>query len=101
MTDPSDAAIADATVEVKNTATQAGRTVTTNAQGHFTGPELFVGSYDVPVVLGGERVVDMTMKIGFCRVPLTHTPVVLGCPSCPMYMSDPIEFGGRDVFEIA
>jgi hypothetical protein len=79
VTDPSGAAIAGATVEVKNTATQVTRTVATNAQGRFSVPELFVGNYDVrvsimgfqgsvqtgvPVVVGGERVVDFTMKIG-------------------------------------
>src|SRR5450755_4361241 len=71
VTDPSGAAVAGATVEVKNTATQLVRTVTTNAQGRYSVPELLVGTYDVrismmgfqssvqsgvPVVVGGERV---------------------------------------------
>src|SRR3974390_2020827 len=79
ITDPSGAAIAGASVEVKNTATQVARTVTTNTQGRYTAPELIVGNYDVrisatgfqsslqtgvPVVVGGERVVDVTMKVG-------------------------------------
>jgi hypothetical protein len=86
VTDPSGAAIAGATVEVKNTATQVTRTVSTNAQGRFTVPELFVGSYDVrvsmmgfqnsvrtrvPVVVGGERVVDVAMKIGQAQETVT------------------------------
>jgi hypothetical protein len=48
-TDPSGAAIAGATVGVKNTATQVVRTVTTNAQGRYT------IQTNVPVVVGGER----------------------------------------------
>jgi hypothetical protein len=86
VTDPSGAAIAGATVEVKNTATQVVRTVTTNAQGRYTVPELFVGNYDVrvsmmgfqnsvqtgvPVVVGGERVVDAAMKIGQAQETVT------------------------------
>jgi hypothetical protein len=84
--DPSGAAIAGATVEVKNTATQVVRNVTTNAQGRFTVPELFVGNYDVrvsmagfqnsvqtsvPVVVGGERTVDFAMKIGQAQETVT------------------------------
>jgi len=86
VTDPSGAAIAGATVEVKNTATQVVRTVTTNAQGRFAVPELFVGNYDVrvsmtgfqssvqtgvPVVVGGERVLDVAMKIGQAQETVT------------------------------
>ncbi len=86
VTDPSGAAIAGATVEIRNTATQSVRTVTTNAQGRFAVPELFVGNYDVrvsmagfqnsvqtgvPVVVGGERVVDVAMKIGQAQETVT------------------------------
>jgi hypothetical protein len=86
VTDPSGAAIAGATVEVKNTGTQVVRTVTTNAQGRYAVPELIVGAYDVrismmgfqntvqtgvPVVVGGERVVDVTMKIGQAQETVT------------------------------
>ncbi len=86
VTDPSGAAIAGATVEVKNTATQVVRNVTTNAQGRFAVPELFVGNYDVrvsmagfqnsvqtsvPVVVGGERTVDFAMKIGQAQETVT------------------------------
>jgi hypothetical protein len=86
VTDPSGAAIAGATVEVKNTATQVVRTVTTNAQGRYTVPELIVGAYDVkvsmtgfqnsvqtgvPVEVGGERVADVTMKIGQAQETVT------------------------------
>ena len=38
VTDPSGAAIANATVEVKNTATQVVRTVTTNSQERYSVP---------------------------------------------------------------
>jgi hypothetical protein len=86
VTDPSGAAISNATVEVKNNATQTVRTVSTNAQGRYAVPELFVGNYDVrismpgfqnsvqtnvPVVVGGERVVDVTMKIGQAQETVT------------------------------
>src|SRR5258708_23646919 len=86
ITDPSGAAITGATVEVKNTATQVTRRVTTNAQGRYAMPELIVGNYDVrvsmqgfqnsvqtgvPVVVGGERVVDVTMRIGQAQETIT------------------------------
>jgi hypothetical protein len=76
VADPSGAAIAGAKVEVKNNATQVVRTVTTNAQGRYTVPELFVGNYDVrvsvtgfqnsvqtsvPVVVGDDRVVVLCL----------------------------------------
>jgi hypothetical protein len=51
VTDPSGAAIANATITVTNTATQVVPTVTTNAQGRYSVPELFVGNYDVRVSL--------------------------------------------------
>jgi Carboxypeptidase regulatory-like domain len=65
VTDPSGAAIAGATVEVRNTATQVVRTVTTNAQNSV--------QTNVPVVVGGERVVDMTMKIGQAQAARVNT----------------------------
>ncbi len=79
VTDPSGAAIAGAKVEIINTATQVARSMTTNAQGRYSAPELIVGSYDVrasaagfqnsvqtgvPLAVGAERVVDFSMKIG-------------------------------------
>ena len=79
VTDPTGSAVAGANVEIKNTATQVVRSVVTNAQGRYRVPELIVGTYDVrvsmqgfqtsvqtaiPVVVGGERVVDIALKIG-------------------------------------
>jgi hypothetical protein len=86
VTDPSGAAIANATVQVTNTATQVVRTVTTNAQGRYSLPELIVGNYDVrvsatgfqnsvqanvPLTVGAERVVDISMKIGEAQQTVT------------------------------
>lgn len=86
VTDPSGAAIANATVTVTNTATQVVRTVTTNADGRYSVPELIVGNYDVrvaapgfqssvqtnvPVTVGGERVVSFAMKIGQAQETVT------------------------------
>ncbi len=86
VVDPSGAAVAGATVEVKNTATQVVRTVTTNAQGRYSVPELIIGAYDVrisrmgfqsalqtgvPVVVGGERTVDATLRIGQSQETVT------------------------------
>ena len=86
VTDPSGGAIANATVQVTNTATQVVRTVTTNAQGRYSVPELIVGTYDVrvaatgfqssvqanvPLSVGAERVVDITMKIGEAQQTVT------------------------------
>lgn len=79
VTDSSGAAIVGAQVEVRNLATQVTRTVVTNTQGRYRVPELIVGNYEVrvslqgfqssvqtgiPVVVGGERSVDVTMQIG-------------------------------------
>ena len=86
VTDSSGAAIVGATVEVKNTGTQVTRTVVTNAQGLYRVPELIVGAYDVrasaqgfqnsvqtgvPVVVGSERVVDVSMKVGQAQETVT------------------------------
>src|SRR5690348_6217630 len=84
--DPSGATVAGATVTVTNTATGVARTVTTNAQGRYRVPELIVGTYDVkvtqqgfetavqtgvPVVVGAEREVDVTMAIGQAQQTVT------------------------------
>ncbi len=53
VTDPSGAAIAGATVEVKNTAMQVVRTGTTNAQDRYVAPGLFVGNPSVQI--GSDR----------------------------------------------
>lgn len=86
VTDPSGAAIAGATVEIKNTGTQVLRTVVTNAQGFYRVPELIIGNYDVrvtangfqssvqtgvPLSVGAERVVNVTMKVGQAQETVT------------------------------
>jgi Carboxypeptidase regulatory-like domain len=71
VTDPSGAAIAGTTVEVKNPATQVVRS---NAQGRFTAPGFQnTVQTNVPVVIGGGRVVDMTLKIGQAQASQVDT----------------------------
>jgi outer membrane receptor protein involved in Fe transport len=53
VTDSSGAAIAGATVTVKNLDTGLVRTVTTSADGSYSAPELPIGSYSVTVEMGG------------------------------------------------
>ncbi len=53
VTDPQDAVIAGATVEIMNTGTNAVFKTTTNAQGFFTMPGLPVGNYQVRVEVQG------------------------------------------------
>ncbi|HUI79722.1 MAG TPA: carboxypeptidase-like regulatory domain-containing protein [Bryobacteraceae bacterium] len=79
VTDPTSAAIAGATVQVKNTGTGVVRTVTTNDQGRYRVPDLLVGQYEVqasqsgfqtvveraiPLNVGSERVVDLQLPVG-------------------------------------
>ena len=49
VTDPQGAAVPNASVTIRNVATDESRTVTTSSQGFFTATELQVGTYDVTV----------------------------------------------------
>src|SRR5215475_15933198 len=49
VTDPSGAVLPNAQITVKNVATGAERTTTTNSDGDYTVPELEVGTYEVRV----------------------------------------------------
>ena len=53
VSDPSGAAIPDAPVTIKNTATSATETATTDSQGRYTVPQLGIGTYDVTVTKTG------------------------------------------------
>lgn len=79
ITDPSDAAITDASVTIKNNDTGYTKTVTTSADGYYVAPDLPLGTYTVTVekqgfdkishpgiVLqaGNEAVIDAQLKIG-------------------------------------
>ena len=53
VSDPSGAAIPSAPVTIKNTATSATETATTDSQGRYTVPQLGIGTYDITVTKTG------------------------------------------------
>ena len=53
VSDPSGAAIPDAPVTIKNTATSATETAITDSQGRYTVPQLGIGTYDITVTKTG------------------------------------------------
>src|SRR5712672_1101006 len=53
VTDSSGAAIANATVSIRNEGTREVRELTTNANGIYSAPNLIPGSYDVSVTAAG------------------------------------------------
>ena len=60
VTDASGAAIADATVTVRNTATNGVRVVTTNQDGLYTIPALIPGMYEVKAEKPGFKTASRT-----------------------------------------
>ena len=79
VTDPSGAAIPDASVQVRNVGTGVAQTVTADAQGRYRAPELGVGQYEVQasktgfstvvhkgitLTVGGQTVVDFALPVG-------------------------------------
>jgi len=79
VTDASGAAIPDAPVTIKNTATSATQTVTTDAQGRYLVPDLPIGPYEVTaskagfqnavrsgvtLTVGSAPVLDFQLKVG-------------------------------------
>jgi len=79
ITDPSAAVIPNAQVAIKNVATGVTRTVTTNADGIYTAPNLLPGNYQVTVsaagfatevrtgvmlTVGTAQVLDISMRMG-------------------------------------
>ncbi|HLI82764.1 MAG TPA: carboxypeptidase regulatory-like domain-containing protein [Bryobacteraceae bacterium] len=86
VTDTTGAAIAGATVTVKNTATGVTNTVTTNNQGIYNVPDLLVGTYEVnaskqgfqnvvrsgiTLLVGAQAVVDMQLPVGQAQQTVT------------------------------
>jgi hypothetical protein len=70
VTDSSGAAIAGATVTVKNTATGLTRTVTTSDDGSYSAPELPIGTYTVTVEKSGFKssvVTDVIVQVSSDR----------------------------------
>ena len=49
VTDASNAAVPNATITIKNTATSATQTASTDEQGRYAMPELPIGPYDITV----------------------------------------------------
>ncbi len=79
VSDPTGAAIPDAPVTIKNTATSATETATTDSQGRYTVPQLGIGTYDITVTktgfqtavrsgvtltVGADLVVDFHLALG-------------------------------------
>jgi hypothetical protein len=79
VTDSSGAAIADASVQVKNVGTGIAQTTASNAQGRFTVPDLGIGDYEVQasktgfstvvhkgitLTVGSQNVVDFALPVG-------------------------------------
>jgi len=86
VSDPSGAAVAGATVQVRNTGTGVTQSVTTDAQGRYTVPDLPIGDFDVQASMAGfqtvvrtgitlsvgsESVIDFHMQIGQQQQTLT------------------------------
>ena len=86
VTDSSGGSVSGATVQVKNSATGVTRSVTTNAQGRYNVTDLIVGDYEaqasstgfqttiqrnIPVTVGGQRVVDFTLQVGQAQQTVT------------------------------
>src|SRR5205823_4899202 len=55
ITDPNDAAIPNATIKVKNTATNEERRAASNGSGRYTISQLLPGSYDLTAEAAGFR----------------------------------------------
>ncbi len=86
ITDSSGAAISDAQVQVKNSGTGVVQTAASDSQGRFTVPSLNVGQYEVtankagfqtvvrtniPVTVGSQFVVDITLPVGAAQQTVT------------------------------
>src|SRR6202011_2760308 len=78
ITDPKSAVLPDVKVEIVNLSTQIVTTLTSNADGFYTAPNLLPGNYSVTatrsgfatavtqliLTVGAQRVVNVTMHIG-------------------------------------
>jgi hypothetical protein len=86
VTDGSGAVITGANVQVRNIDTGITRNTTTNDQGRYTATDLIVGRYeaevaasgfqttlqrDIPVTVGGQRVVDFILQVGQAQQTIT------------------------------
>ena len=79
VTDPSGAAVAEASVQIKNVSTGFSRTLTTDEQGRYLAPELAIGNYEisagkpgfstalrtgVTLSVGAQPIVDVQLAVG-------------------------------------
>src|SRR5579864_1948454 len=86
VNDSSGAAIADASVQVKNVGTGITQTTASNAQGRFTVPDLGIGDYEVQaskdgfstvvhkgitLTVGSQNVVDFSLPVGQTQQTVT------------------------------
>jgi hypothetical protein len=86
VTDPSGAAIPDASLQARNVGTSVAQTVTADAQGRYRVPDLGVGQYEVQasktgfstvvhkgitLTVGGQTVVDFSLPVGQAQQTVT------------------------------
>ena|SRR5437773_3358629 len=96
--DPSGAAIAGASITVRNIGTAFTRTVLSNDQGRYVAPELPIGEYEVQgslagfqtvvrrgivLTVGSRPVVDMQLPIGQAAETISVTEEVSAAPLTP------------------
>jgi len=96
--DPSGAAIAGASISVRNIGTAFTRTVLSNDQGRYVAPELPIGEYEVQgslagfqtvvrrgivLTVGSRPVVDMQLPIGQAAETIGVTEEVSAAPLTP------------------
>jgi hypothetical protein len=100
ITDPSGGQVPNATVVIKNVATGVDRTLTTNANGYYTAPNLLPGEYQITISatgfntssksgitinVGSQQTYDAALQIG----TVTHTvEVSTDAPSVQLQSSD-------------
>jgi hypothetical protein len=124
VTDPSGAAVPNATVTVKNTNTGNQRAAKSNGDGHYSVPLLEVGGYEVSAVapgfstvvsrgfmltLGKVLVADIALKVGSATETVTveaQAPVVETASSLTSSLVDPasaanLPLNGRRFMDLA
>ena len=63
VTDASGAAVPDATVIIRNTATNESRTIITNDSGFYAFPSIIPGTYDVTITHAGFKKAEVTGRV--------------------------------------
>jgi len=79
VTDPSGAAVPNAMVTIRNTATAASQTVTTDAMGRYTVPDLPIGPYEVTATTPGfQNAVRSGITLGVGAAVVVDIQLVVG-----------------------